>query len=117
MPAVTIRRAGRQDAAAVRDLMTAAYAHYVERIGRRPAPMDEDYSRVLQDADAWVAEDAGRVVRAVVTYRQAGHLQLDSIASSLAGRGRGSDVACCDWPRSTPDGAAWGRCGSTPTRR
>lgn len=89
MPAVTIRRAGRQDAAAVRDLMTAAYAHYVERIGRRPAPMDEDYSRVLQDADAWVAEDAGRVVGAVVTYRQAGHLQLDSIAVEPRRQGEG----------------------------
>lgn len=89
MPAVTIRRAGRQDTAAVRDLVAAAYAHYVERIGRRPAPMDEDYSRVLQDADAWVAEDAGRVVGAVVTYRRAGHVQLDSIAVDPHRQGEG----------------------------
>ena len=57
-----IRPAEVDDAAAARDLAEAAYAPYVPRIGRRPAPMDADYADAFARPGNWVVEDAGRLV-------------------------------------------------------
>ncbi len=43
----TIRPAVAADCDAVRACVRAAYAKYVERIGREPAPMLADYQRLI----------------------------------------------------------------------
>ena len=56
----SIRPAEPGDAAAVRDLVRAAYASYVERIGKEPAPMlEEDYAALIRAGEVWVL-DRGR---------------------------------------------------------
>ena len=44
----SVRPAEPEDAAVVRDLVRAAYSKYVERIGKEPAPMLEDYDTLIQ---------------------------------------------------------------------
>jgi len=60
MPALTFRRAGPADAAAVRDLTRAAYAKWCAVIGREPKPMTTDYDRAVRDhlIDLLVEESA-----------------------------------------------------------
>ena len=40
-----IRIARHHDAPVVRDVVHAAYAHYIARIGKPPGPMLDDYAR------------------------------------------------------------------------
>lgn len=55
-------RPGRErDAPALSDLVSAAYGGYVERIGRPPHPMTDDYAQVIRDQQVTVAEIEGRV--------------------------------------------------------
>jgi hypothetical protein len=55
---VTVRRARPGDIEAIAELALAAFDGYVTRIGRRPAPMDSDYGRAVDDDIVWVAEDS-----------------------------------------------------------
>ncbi len=84
-----IRPAQPPDAAAVRDLVRAAYAGYVERIGKEPAPMLEDYAALIRAGEVWVlAEDEG--VLGVLVMRPAeDHLFVDNVAVAPAHQGKG----------------------------
>jgi ribosomal protein S18 acetylase RimI-like enzyme len=85
-----IRRAGAQDRAAVERIVAAAYAKYVERIGKPPGPMLDDYG-VLIAADAVsVWTDADGTIRAVVVLLpKPGHLLLDNLAVIPDRQGQG----------------------------
>lgn len=78
----TLRRAGVPDAPAMAELARQAYAAYVGRIGREPAPMGADYASVVRTERAWVAELDGRIVGLLVLRFGADHLLLDNVAVS-----------------------------------
>jgi ribosomal protein S18 acetylase RimI-like enzyme len=77
---LAIREAKPEDAPAVTDVVLAAYGHYVERMGRRPAPMNEDYDAVVREHDVWVLVDGERVVGVLVLVPQGEGLLLDNVA-------------------------------------
>lgn len=49
------RRPVEGDDARIREIVAAAYGVYVERIGRRPAPMNDDYAARIRQRQAFVA--------------------------------------------------------------
>jgi ribosomal protein S18 acetylase RimI-like enzyme len=53
--AYTLRRAEEPDASHVSELVDAAYGNYVDRIGRLPGPMTQDYRQVIRDSDVTIA--------------------------------------------------------------
>ena len=61
-----IRLARADEAALMHDLAGRAYEPYVERIGRRPAPMDDDYPARVRDGQAFVAEVDGAAAGLIV---------------------------------------------------
>lgn len=87
--AVVIRRAVAADLANVRTIVDAAYRPYVARIGKRPAPMDEDYSALNERGDVFVAEEAGAVVGLAVLLDDQDALLLDNVAVAPDCHGRG----------------------------
>ena len=60
MADITLRLASPSDAAGVASCVCEAYVHYIERIGKQPGPMLEDYVRVISDAIVHVAVDEDR---------------------------------------------------------
>jgi ribosomal protein S18 acetylase RimI-like enzyme len=75
-----IRQAVAGEAEAVRDVVLAAYAHYVARIGKPPGPMLDDYATRIADGQAWVLEDSGRIAGVLVLEEAADSFLLDNIA-------------------------------------
>ncbi|HUB12069.1 MAG TPA: GNAT family N-acetyltransferase [Acetobacteraceae bacterium] len=75
-----IRPAQQQEAEAVRDVVHAAYQHYVARIGKPPGPMLDDYAARIARGEAWVLQDAGRIVGILVLEEQPDRFMLDNIA-------------------------------------
>jgi ribosomal protein S18 acetylase RimI-like enzyme len=80
MTAEILREAGPDDGEAIERLVAAAYGIYVERIGRRPAPMDADYARLIAAGRVTVAERGGEVVGAIVLVPMADHLLVENVA-------------------------------------
>jgi GNAT superfamily N-acetyltransferase len=85
----SIRRARADEADAVRALVQRAYAGWVAVLGRRPAPMDDDYARHIAAGEVFVLEDGGALAALVVLIEQPDHLLLDNVAVAPERHGGG----------------------------
>jgi ribosomal protein S18 acetylase RimI-like enzyme len=63
---VSLRPATLADAPRLSELVRAAYAHYVERLGGPPRPMTDDYAEVGRSRRVIVAEREGEILGVVV---------------------------------------------------
>jgi N-acetylglutamate synthase-like GNAT family acetyltransferase len=86
---VRLRPAAPADAGAVRDCVHAAYRHYVERIGRPPGPMLDDYAEVVRTRQVHVAEADGRIVGVLVLDVTDEGFLLENIAVDPSIKGTG----------------------------
>ncbi|TCI00531.1 GNAT family N-acetyltransferase [Roseococcus sp. SYP-B2431] len=77
------------EAGALRALVREAYAHYVPRLGREPAPMTDDYAARIAAGQAWIAELDGVSIGALVLEDTEDGLLIDNIAVAAASRGKG----------------------------
>ena len=84
-----IRAARHGEDAAVREVVHAAYGHYIPRIGKPPGPMLDDYARRIADEQTWVLEEAGRIVAVLVLEETSSGLLLDNIAVLPSDQGKG----------------------------
>jgi ribosomal protein S18 acetylase RimI-like enzyme len=92
MAAEILREASPGDREAIERVVEMAYGLYVERIGRRPAPMDADYAGLIEAGRVTVADRGGDVVGAIVLVPMADHLLVENVAvdpaAQRAGLGR-----------------------------
>lgn len=88
---VAIRPADAGDVPAIAALVAEAYGHYVERIGRKPGPMLDDYGARVAAGQVSVALDpAGRIVGFLVLESRDGTAPLlDNIAVAPHAQGQG----------------------------
>jgi ribosomal protein S18 acetylase RimI-like enzyme len=84
-----IRPARAEDRATVEAVVTAAYAVYVDRIGKLPGPMLDDYGRLIADGAVSVLEADGAIVGLIVLPPQSDYLLLDNIAVRPDRQGQG----------------------------
>ena len=87
-----IRPAEPCDRAAVEVVVRDAYAGYIRRIGKPPAPMLDDYGRLIARGTVSVLEEPpGTIAGLVVLLHQPDHVLLDNVAvrPELQGRGIG----------------------------
>ena len=84
-----IRLAEASDAGAVGALVRAAYGRWVERFGREPSPMQDDYARRIADGQVWMLEEEGKLIGLVVLKDGPEALLIPNIAVALAAQGRG----------------------------
>ena len=75
-----IRLARIEEVDAVSDLVERAYASWVLAIGRRPAPMDDDYAHHIAAGEVFVLERDGAIAAVAVLIAAADHLLLDNVA-------------------------------------
>jgi GNAT superfamily N-acetyltransferase len=86
---MNIRKAEPSDLAALSAIVAAAYQRDVDRIGKPPGPMLDDYAARINARTAWVAEIDGGVVGLLVLLPQEDHLLLDNVAVDPARHGQG----------------------------
>jgi ribosomal protein S18 acetylase RimI-like enzyme len=85
-----LRTARPEDRAAVEAIVNAAYSIYVERIGKAPGPMLDDYAGLIASGAVSVLEEpAGAIVAVIVLLAKPDHLLLDNIAVRPDRQGRG----------------------------
>jgi len=84
-----IRRAQLDDAEEMEVCVKAAYRHYVTRIGKPPGPMLDDYSEVVEQHQAFVAEESGRVVGVLVLILKNDGILMDNVAVHPKYQGQG----------------------------
>jgi ribosomal protein S18 acetylase RimI-like enzyme len=85
----TIRQAEKRDQEAVVECVQAAYSKYVERIGKRPAPMLADYSALITQGVVSVLVDDEDIRAILVMWPEDGYLFVDNIAVDPRFQGQG----------------------------
>ena len=87
---INIRPAERTDAAAIASCVCEAYVHYIERIGKQPGPMLENYADVIDSSIVEVAiAGADWVVGAIVMQETPEGFYVDNVAVRPSVKGRG----------------------------
>jgi len=76
----TIRLAERNDCAAVTACVQAAYAPYIERIGRAPAPMTADYADLIARGTVSVLLEGGELRGVLVLKQEEALLWIENVA-------------------------------------
>lgn len=89
MDNLAVRPAQPADAPGVAACVCEAYVHYIERIGKQPGPMLEDYSRVIAESMVHVAVEANRVVGAIVLMTTGEGFYVDNVAVRPSVKGKG----------------------------
>jgi len=85
--ALGLRRATMSDLPAIRAVIGAAYARYLARMDKPPAPISRDYGPSVEAGTTWVA---GSPIAAVLTlYPRDDHLYVENIAVDPSAQGRG----------------------------
>src|ERR1041384_8381988 len=87
---VRIRPANLEDAAGVTTCVCAAYHPYIQRIGKQPGPMLEDYSKVIREHQVYVAERDGSLLGALVLVDTNEGLLIDRSEERRVGKERRS---------------------------
>jgi len=82
-----MRRAVPDDAASVRELTRAAYAKWVEVIGREPRPMTADYDAAVRDHLVDLLYDDGRLVGLIEMRPEADYLLIVNVAVAPTSQG------------------------------
>ena len=89
MTGVSLRPATAADAAPLRELVQAAYGHYVERLGGPPRPMVDDYAAVVARGGTTVAERGGQLAGLIVLEQGEEGFFVDNVAVEPSHQGSG----------------------------
>lgn len=84
-----MRRAVPDDVASVRKLTRAAYAKWVDVIGREPGPMTADYDAAVRDHLVDLLHDGTGLVGLIEMRPEADHLLIVNVAVAPTSQGQG----------------------------
>ena len=89
-----IEQARLGDASAISACVCSAYEKYVERMGKEPGPMVDDYDARIRGDHVWVVRKNGNVAGALVIIATPERCLLDNVAVSprYAGLGIGKQL-------------------------
>ena len=90
-----IKPAQPSDARQIAACVTAAYQHYIERMGKKPGPMLDDYASMIANHGVWVIREQDVVVGSLVLMKKDGWLLLDNVAVHPSYQGRGLGKRLC----------------------
>lgn len=93
-PPSPIRHATSRDVIGISNCVSAAYQHYIERIGQPPGPMLDDYAAIIPMhtvyvTDGLVGNGEPDIVGVLVLMESANYFLLDNIAVHPCCQGRG----------------------------
>ena len=86
---LSVRAAVPGDASGAAACVKAAYEHYVERNGKVPGPMRDDFHVLIAEHDVTVAEDREAIVAVLVLKEASEGFLLDNVAVAPAQQGTG----------------------------
>ncbi len=92
-----IRPARPDEAFGLRALVRRAYALYIPRMGKEPAPMLADYGALIAAGEVHVIEEGGEAVALIVIYPKDDALFIENIAVDPVAQGKGYGRALLDF--------------------
>jgi GNAT superfamily N-acetyltransferase len=86
---VRMRRATQADVPAVEQIVRLAYGPYIDELGIRPRPLDDDYAEQVGRGLVFLGMDGDQVVGFIVLVDGADHLLVENVAVTPGRQGEG----------------------------
>ena len=84
-----IRQAKAEDVSAIESLVERAYTPYIEEIGIRPGPLDDNYTERVEAGHALLAVESDAAVGLLVLVPHPDHLLIENVAVDPDRQGQG----------------------------
>jgi ribosomal protein S18 acetylase RimI-like enzyme len=104
---LSLRPATAADVPRLTELVRAAYAHYVPRLGGPPRPMTDDYAEVVRTHQVVVAERGGEIVGLAVLGVDDEGCFVDNVAVAPSHQGIGVGKTLLDHAESAARNAGF----------
>ncbi|KAJ5199762.1 Acyl-CoA N-acyltransferase [Penicillium cf. griseofulvum] len=87
----TLHKATDEDIPAIKGMIDAAYSKYIERIGKPPAPMTEDWDDVIRSHEVLILRDNERIVGSITFHKdeQTPSLKIDNVVVNPTAQSQG----------------------------
>jgi ribosomal protein S18 acetylase RimI-like enzyme len=95
-----IRQAQASDVSTIEDIVERAFSRYIQRIGRRPAPMDDDYADRIRRGQVFVAEDV-HITGLIILIGEPDHVLIENVAVDQRHQGEGIGRALLDYAETS----------------
>ena len=92
-----VRPAIAADVPVIESIVHDSYVKYVDRIGRKPGPMLDDYPALVVAGEVSVCAEGDAIAGILVLQDQPDHLLLDNIAVAPAWQGKGAGRMLLDF--------------------
>ena len=89
MERLNIKKASFSDVAEVVDCVNAAYKKYIDRIGKKPGPMLDDYALLIDEGNVFCGEYSGQIAGILVLKEFDDYILFDNVAVHPKFQGRG----------------------------
>ncbi|KAJ5130090.1 uncharacterized protein N7515_006129 [Penicillium bovifimosum] len=91
---LALHKATVEDIPAIKAMVDAAYSKYIERIGKPPGPMSEDWYQVIRTREVLVLRDDKRTLGSITYYKdeETNSLKVDNVVVDPTAQGRGYGV-------------------------
>ena len=103
-----IRKARPADLDQIRVCAVAAYTCYVERIGKKPAPMVADFAAAIEAGTLYVIEREAQICGFVVFYAGNDYLHLENVAVDPRFQGLGLGMKLIEFVEQQARGGGYG---------
>jgi GNAT superfamily N-acetyltransferase len=101
LPMHQIRRATLNDVTEITACIRNAYTPYIQRIGKKPAPMLEDYAETVTQKNIWILEDHGsELLGVLILVPEPEYLLIENIAVKARYQGQGFGGKLMDFAES-----------------
>ena len=77
---ILIRIADIKDEDKIKECIKCSYEKYIERIGKKPAPMLDEYHSKIRDKFVHVVNKGNRIIGVIVLIPKKDHLYLGNLA-------------------------------------
>jgi GNAT superfamily N-acetyltransferase len=99
--------ANHADAAAVSEIVDAAYRSYIPRIGKPPGPMLDNYQKRIAGNQVWVLAGTVGIVGILVLEETPERFLLDNIAVAPGRQGNGHGRVLLDFAEAEASRRGW----------
>lgn len=103
-----IRKTRPADLDQVKACAVAAYTRYIERIGRKPAPMVADFAAAIKAETLYVIETGTQICGFVVFYACNDYLHLENVAVDPRFQGLGLGMKLIEFVEQQARGGGYG---------
>lgn len=89
MSIIDIKLAEKKHEQAIFECVSMAYSMYIERMGKKPAPMLSDYSKLIEKNVVYIATNSEEFMGLIVFFPKGNCLLIENVAVHPAFQGRG----------------------------